>query len=439
MKNQKGEQEIGIIITLRVESNRIREKALREINGVKTIEILLNHLRNNKYQTIIAVPDGGIHPEIKEIADRKGIEIFEGSYCPTQRLYECAKEYSFDHIVRITVDDILIDLTLLFLQIKFHIGGNRDYTYMKRCPEGVAGEVFSYRAIEHIVQQIDPEVVEEFASYYAKNDMLNWAEYYPPFEYQHSFRLTMDHEEDLTLLRVLFSLLKNPGTLDLINLLKQNKYLLRINALPKVSIITTLFNVAPFIEECISSVLEQDFQDYEYLIIDDGSGDGGMNKVLDFLTKQSEIVREKVKVYSFAENTGQTEMNNFALEKAKGKYIMHVDGDDILFPGTLKELVGVMEQDTAAMATSGYCRIDKDGNPVGEEHPKNDKHLGCSLIRKWLLNELRYRDNFGFQSGRNIFEKIRENGSIIYYKEIGWAYRDRCGQLTKDANHPESQ
>ena len=145
----------GIIITARVESNRLYRKVLQEINGKPTIEILLDHLINDKYPVVLAIPENSDDDKLEEIGEAKGIEVYRGQdESPLHRLYECAKQNEFDNVVRITADDILIDLTLLFLQIDFHIKGGRDYTYLKRCPEGTAGEVFSLYALEKMIQKI---------------------------------------------------------------------------------------------------------------------------------------------------------------------------------------------------------------------------------------------------------------------------------------------
>ena len=117
----KEDNNIGIVIPSRLQSNRMHEKPLQEINGMTCFEILLDHCVNNKYDVVGALPDDGNQQPLVDIAEKKGVEVFYGSWCPTHRLLECAEEYCFDHIVRITHDDILIDLALLFLQVDFHL------------------------------------------------------------------------------------------------------------------------------------------------------------------------------------------------------------------------------------------------------------------------------------------------------------------------------
>jgi spore coat polysaccharide biosynthesis protein SpsF (cytidylyltransferase family) len=431
------DESIGIIVTVRLESNRIHQKALQEINGKTCVEILLDHVINNKYQVIVAIPEEDAGNEVEQIAKAKGVEVFHGSFCPTHRMLEAAEEYCLDHIVRITADDILIDLALLFLQIDFHIKGNRDYTYMSRCPEGVAGEVISVDALRRLVQELGDKFTE-FTSYYLKMPENNWIEYYPPFEYQHSFRLTMDYEEDLILLRVLHSLLKRPGTLDIINLLKQNKYLLQINRLPKVSVYTTAYNVEPYIQETLQSVADQTYEDWEYIIIDDCSTDGTCQRIAEWLDGLHFNERKKIQFVRNSENKGQSYNSNRALEMARGKYVACIDADDIFESNALETMFNILEENHDDVCMSGYERLDNESRQLDERVERNEIHLGCALVSKRVINELKFKEGIRYKIGTEFLERLKKNCSIAYYNDVLWYYRRRDGQLTQQKDHPNN-
>jgi len=440
MEIGKEKMNIGLIITARVRSNRLKEKVLQEINGLPTIEILLNHVINDKYPVILAIPNNKEDDRLEEIAIRKGVEVYRGEdKSPLHRLLSCAEQYGFDHVARITADDILIDLTQLFLQIDFHInkGNSRDYTYLKRIPEGTAAEVISTSALQKIAQQIGNKPVE-FISYYLKKSEFNYKEYYPPREYQHSFRLTLDYEEDLILLRVIHSLIKNPGTLDIINLLKKNKYLLRINNLPKVTIFTPVHNTSKFVIQTIKSVLMQTYRNFEYIIIDDHSTDDSCNKIAEYLNGISYHNQEKIRFLRNHENLGQATTCNKALEMAKGKYLMCVDSDDILYPETLQTMVGIFESNDTDVIMSGYNRIDENGIPIAmTEIKRNEVHLGCGLVSIWAINELKFKDNIRYEMGTEFLTRLKKDCKITYIEDVLWNYRRRDGQLTQEKEHPQ--
>jgi spore coat polysaccharide biosynthesis protein SpsF len=196
----------GIIITARVKSSRIEKKVLQEIKGKKTIEILIDnvigrhHLVDNQNEIVLAIPESSDCDILESIGNTKGVAVYRGQDdSPLHRIYECAKEYGFDNVVRITADDILIDPLLLKNQIRFHENGGQDYTYMRRCPEGVAGEVIKTSALERVVDKVGDNPIE-FISYYLKTKVFRFKEHYPPLEYQYSNRLIMDYNEHVLLL-----------------------------------------------------------------------------------------------------------------------------------------------------------------------------------------------------------------------------------------------
>jgi spore coat polysaccharide biosynthesis protein SpsF (cytidylyltransferase family) len=427
---------VGILVTARVDSKRLHQKVLQEINGQTCFEILLNHILNDKYPTVAVIPQDEVNKPLLEICARKGVEVFQTNlHNPLAEIVQCAENYGFDHIVRITADDILIDLTLLMMQIDFHIRGNRDYTWLKRCPEGVAGEVISVDALQKVYSELGDKRVE-FVSYYLKRDGFNYIEFYPPKEYQYSFRLTMDYEEDLILLRILHSLLRNPGTLDIINLLKQNKYLLRINHLPKVSIITSVYNTEKYVIETMKSVMNQSFTDYEFIIIDDASTDNSMQRITEYISTLHYDQQKKIKLLRNPENKKQGWCLNYGLELSRGKYIYCLDADDMLYPEALQTMIDIIEQEQCDIVMSGYNRIDEQGKTI-ESVDMNEKHLGGALMSKWNLNVMKFRDNVTFMAGGNFLDRIKKDCVISYYKDSLWGYRKREGQLTQHPEHPE--
>lgn len=93
------------------------------------------------------------------------------------------------------------------------------------------------------------------------------------------------------------------------------------------SVILPVYNVEKFIEQCMHSILQQEFTDYECILIDDGSTDGSGAICDDYAQKHSII-----KAYHTA-NAGQSAARNFGLDRAQGDYIIFVDPDDYIKQG----------------------------------------------------------------------------------------------------------
>ncbi|REJ82297.1 MAG: glycosyltransferase [Bacteroidetes bacterium] len=97
---------------------------------------------------------------------------------------------------------------------------------------------------------------------------------------------------------------------------------------PKISIITPSFNQGEFIEETILSVLEQDYPNLEFIIIDGGSTDNTLDVIEKYKSKIDHFVSEHDK--------GQSEAINKGLKKCNGEIITWICSDDLLLPGALR-------------------------------------------------------------------------------------------------------
>lgn len=97
----------------------------------------------------------------------------------------------------------------------------------------------------------------------------------------------------------------------------------------KISIITASYNKEKFISETITSVLNQTYQFWELLIIDDCSTDNTIQKVESFRD-------ERIKLYKNTKNEGANFCRNIGIDQASGEYIVLLDADDILLPNCLK-------------------------------------------------------------------------------------------------------
>jgi len=100
-------------------------------------------------------------------------------------------------------------------------------------------------------------------------------------------------------------------------------------------VITATYN-RPEITDAINSVLAQEFQDFEYIIIDDGSTDNTEDLVKPFL-------EDKRLKYVYQNNTGQAKALNNGIKIAKGKYIAFLDSDDLYLPNHLSLCTSKME------------------------------------------------------------------------------------------------
>lgn len=115
---------------------------------------------------------------------------------------------------------------------------------------------------------------------------------------------------------------------------------------PQLSIITPMYCSENYIEECIKSILKQTFQNFELLLIDDGSTDQSVILCQKHESNRVRIIKQSHQGVVSARRTG--------LSYATGKYIMFVDADDYLEPTCCEELVNYMEQTNADIIEFSY-------------------------------------------------------------------------------------
>lgn len=110
------------------------------------------------------------------------------------------------------------------------------------------------------------------------------------------------------------------------------------NLNPCVSIIIPCFNQAPYIKEALDSVRAQTFDDWECIVVDDGSCDESANIINTIANSDSRII------YTWQENSGLSSARNLGLSMSRGKYIQFLDGDDILFPDKLYKQIEIAQR-----------------------------------------------------------------------------------------------
>jgi glycosyltransferase involved in cell wall biosynthesis len=170
----------------------------------------------------------------------------------------------------------------------------------------------------------------------------------------------------------------------------------------KISVIIPTYNRSHLIKDAVESVLSQTYQDFELIIIDDGSTDN----TREVLAEYGERLQ-----YIYQENQGRSAARNHGINLAKGEYIAFLDSDDVWFPDKLARQVPILESapDNVVLVHGYKCIVDKNLQPIpgwelklrklytlaerGEETYENYLHSNCIftstiLARKAAIIEI---------------------------------------------------
>jgi len=141
--------------------------------------------------------------------------------------------------------------------------------------------------------------------------------------------------------------------------------------MPKVSVITTVFNGQNFVERSIKSVLGQDYSDFEWVVVDDGSSDDTLSALRSKLGNDPHV-----RIFKPG-RLGRSKALNFAVQKSKGEYIANHDIDDYSFDHRLKVQTNILDNNSKIGVVGGnHIALDKTrGEKYVREQPTSHKDI----------------------------------------------------------------
>ena len=158
---------------------------------------------------------------------------------------------------------------------------------------------------------------------------------------------------------------------------------------PLISFIVSVYNTEDYVGQCIASVISQTYQNWELIIIDDGSTDSSPAICDQYAENEARII------VIHKQNTGQSDSRNLALKEAKGELISFIDSDDWIDPDFCITLLNAIEQTGKDCATCGYLN-EYVGEPVYDPVSDFLKPLSSSEAIAMIYD----RRLYGFLHGR---------------------------------------
>lgn len=143
----------------------------------------------------------------------------------------------------------------------------------------------------------------------------------------------------------------------------------------EISIIVPVFNSAPFLERCISSILAQRYSGWEAIFIDDGSTDNSLSILLEYAHTD-----ERIKVIH-QENAGAGMARNAGIDVAIGKYLVFVDSDDYISPDYLS-LLATHNEDVVFIDVEA---VNEGGKCISKEYMSHFCHWSVFDISKAMM------------------------------------------------------
>ena len=168
--------------------------------------------------------------------------------------------------------------------------------------------------------------------------------------------------------------------------------------MPTISIVITCYNYSCYLAGCLDSVLSQTFQDFEVIVVNDGSTDNTDEVIFPYI-KDPRIIYIKQK------NSGQAKAKNTGIQKSKGRLIAFLDADDLWDTTKLEKQMPLFDDKGVGVVYSRVRYIDEQGDDVSFQHKST-----YLTPRAGKITEFLFIDNFiPFSSSvvrRECFERV---------------------------------
>lgn len=209
----------------------------------------------------------------------------------------------------------------------------------------------------------------------------------------------------------------------------------------KYSIIICAYNIEKYIGKSIESVLNQNFLNYELILVNDGSTDNTLKEMKKYKS-------EKIKIISNEKKIGLGASRNIGVKLAKGEFILYLDGDDTMYANdTLERINEIIEKDNADITFFGVQYVGGD-NKMYLSNAKNstkEARLSCDIFfgvpsKCWKTSFLK-ENNITFIEDMYYEDMIYSMKGTILSKKLSYGefpifkyYRNRPGSIMATPN-----
>lgn len=185
----------------------------------------------------------------------------------------------------------------------------------------------------------------------------------------------------------------------------------------KFSIIVPIYNAEKYLEQCITSIIVQEYRDYELILVNDCSTDASL-KICEKYAK----MYFNIKIINQDMNRGVSAARNVGIEASKGTYILFVDSDDFVVPTYLSTINRFIEEQNVELLTFGHYNY-VDGGEQFIQKSLSDMNCSVSYKEKEAWNTLLLKTFFA-SSWNKVFSKkilfqynIRFNETCVCYED----------------------
>ena len=202
-----------------------------------------------------------------------------------------------------------------------------------------------------------------------------------------------------------------------------------------ISVVMPVFNAGPYLDECIQSIVNQTFTDFEFVILDDMSTDGSDRVLREWKRKD-----RRIQLFQSDQRLGLARSSNAVVHQANAAIIARMDADDVAHPNRLRRQVEIIECHPDIVAVGTLCDgIDAQGHLV---RPRDRWRLlsrssyvpfphGSVMFRRQAFDTCGgYREDLTLGEDRDFFTRMTAVGRVVTIPDVLYHYRYHSSNAT---------
>lgn len=215
-----------------------------------------------------------------------------------------------------------------------------------------------------------------------------------------------------------------------------------------VSVVVPCYQVEKYLAKCVDSILNQTFEDYEIILVDDGSTDATV-RICDMYAEAHSNIKVVHKT-----NGGLSDARNVGIRHAKGTHICFIDSDDFIHPDYLKTMYQIAVEESADVVVCAYEKVYETDEPTqktvqptettvfsGEEAVRqlilSEKLMNYAwnkLYRIELFNDIQYPVGKRWEDIGATYKLFNKSKKVAYTDSALYYYLQREGSITASSN-----
>lgn len=204
---------------------------------------------------------------------------------------------------------------------------------------------------------------------------------------------------------------------------------------PLISVVMPVYNALPFLDDSVTSILSQTFGDFEFVILDDASTDGSVERLREWATRD-----ERIRLHESTRRLGLSRSSNAVVAQARAAIVARMDADDVAHPDRLRRQFEIIKRAQDVVVVGTLCNgIDANGREV---RPRDRWRLvrrsayipfphGSAMFRREVFDKVGgYDEEADSGEDQQLFSQMAAHGRVVTLPDVLYSYRYHANNAT---------